>query len=111
MGEQMLERLGYEVTARTDPLEALALFQSQPRMFDLVITDMTMPQMTGDKLTKEILRIRPDMPIILCTGFSGRSTRKMADDIGIRKYMEKPLNRHELSMAIREILAEKRKDA
>jgi len=104
MGKQMLERLGYVVTIQTNPLEALDIFRCQPGIFDLIITDMTMPQMTGDKLTKEVLKIRSDMPIILCTGFSEKINQKNAIEIGIRKYIEKPLNSRELSMAIREVL-------
>ena len=107
MGQQILERLGYEVTIQTNPLEALKLFTSQPNLFDLIITDMTMPQMSGDKLTKEILKIRSDMPIILCTGFSEKINKGSSGAIGIRKYLEKPLNKRELSIAIREVLDEK----
>ncbi|MEJ2655678.1 MAG: response regulator, partial [Desulfobacterales bacterium] len=70
MGHQRLKRLGYKVDATTNPIEALDLFRSRPHQFDLIITDMTMPLMTGDKLIKEFLNIRPGIPIILCTGFS-----------------------------------------
>lgn len=66
----MLERLGYTVTARNNSIEALATFQIQPDHFDLVITDQTMPGMTGVDLARRMLQIRPDIPIILCTGFS-----------------------------------------
>jgi len=68
---------------------------------------MTMPQMTGDKLAEEILKIRSDTPIILCTGFSERINKEIADKIGIRKYIEKPLNKRELSFVIREVFDEK----
>ncbi len=104
MGRQVLERLGYQVEVSTNPVEALEQFRSNPNRFDLVITDMTMPQMTGDNLVKEILNIRPDMLIILCTGYSEKIDKVSAEEIGIRKYIEKPLNKRELSIAIRELL-------
>ncbi len=104
MGQQILERLGYQVESGTNPVEALERFRLNPNHFDLVITDMTMPQMAGDKFAKEILKMQPDMPIILCTGYSEKITRESAGEIGIRKYIEKPLNKHEISIAIREVL-------
>ena len=70
MGEDILAELGYEVTSRMNSREALALFKADPSRFDLVITDQTMPEMTGVELAKEVLALRPDMPIIMCTGFS-----------------------------------------
>ena len=90
LGRQRLERLGYIVESTTSPLEALTLFQSKPDYFDLVITDMTMSEMTGDKLAEEILSIRTDMPIILCTGFSEKIDKSEAKAIGIVDYIEKP---------------------
>ncbi|MDL1957888.1 MAG: PAS domain S-box protein, partial [Deltaproteobacteria bacterium] len=78
LGKQMFERLGYEVTSRTSSVEALELFKAQPDRFDLVITDMTMPNMMGDKLARELMKIRPDIPIIICTGYSERITEKKA---------------------------------
>ena len=75
MGEDILAELGYDVTSRMNSREALALFKARPIPFDLVITDQTMPEMTGLELAKEILAIRPDMPIIMCTGFSYSSMR------------------------------------
>ena len=104
MGRQRLERLGYKVEAKTCPLEALELFRSMPDNFDLVITDMTMPKMTGDQLAKEILNIRSDIPIILCTGFSEKISEEKAKGIGVRQYIEKPLNKHDLAVAIRKVL-------
>ena len=70
MGDEMLTGFGYRVTATTGAREALALFRLDPSRFDLVITDQTMPEMTGEELAKEILALRADMPIIMCTGFS-----------------------------------------
>lgn len=107
VGKNRLERLGYQVEAQMNPVEALKLFRTNPDQFDLVITDMTMPQMTGDQLVKEILKIRPDMPTILCTGFNEKIDKVRAKGIGIRQYAEKPLNRSELAKYVRKVLDEK----
>ena len=104
IGKQMLENLGYKVTIKTDSLEALKLFQEQPHEFDLVITDMTMPNMTGEKLAKELMRIRPDVPIILCTGFCGQITEENAKEIGIKEFAMKPLVMEDLAKTIRKVL-------
>ena len=104
IGRRRLERLGYQVEARTNPIEALELFRADPDQFDLVITDMTMPHITGDKLVKEILKIRPDMPTILCTGFSEKIDEEKAKEIGIRQYIEKPFDRGTLSRLVRKVL-------
>ena len=102
-----LVRLGYKVEATTSPIEALALFHSQPDKFDLVITDLTMPKMTGDKLVKKILNIRPGIPIILCTGFSEKIDEKTAEAIGAAGYIEKPLDKRKLAFKVREVLDRK----
>ena len=102
--KQRLERLGYTVETKTDPVAALALFSSNPAAFDLVITDMTMPHMTGDVLTQELLKIRSDLPIILCTGYSARMSEEKAMDVGIKKYIEKPIEMENLARSIREVL-------
>ncbi len=107
IGEQVLQKLGYKVQTSTNPVEALELFRSNQNMFDLVITDMTMPQMSGGKFAIEILKMKPEIPIILCTGYSDTINRESAEKIGIRKYIEKPLNKSELSRTIREILDKK----
>jgi signal transduction histidine kinase len=104
IGRRRLERLGYQVEARTNPIEALDLFRADPDQFDLVITDMTMPHITGDKLVKEILKIRPDMPTVLCTGFSEKIDEEKAKEIGIRQYIEKPFDKGKLSRLVREVL-------
>lgn len=104
LGKTMLENLGYKVETETDPAEALELFRADPGRFDLIITDMTMPRMTGDELVEKILQIRKGMPIILCTGYSERIDRETAEKIGIRRYMEKPLNMRELAQGVRELL-------
>ena len=90
MEKSMLDWLGYEVSATTSSVEALELFRTQPNRFDIVITDYTMPHMTGVDLAKEMLRIRPDIPVILCTGFSERITEEKAREMGIRESLMKP---------------------
>ena len=110
IGRNILEHLGYEVAGETSSVEALELFREQPDRFDLVITDMTMPNMTGDKLAQEILRIRPGMPIILCTGFSEHITEERARAMGIKEYVLKPLAIRDLAVAIRKAL-EKQSEA
>jgi len=104
VGRNRLERLGYQVETKTSPVEALELFRANPDQFDLVITDMTMPQMTGDHLVEEILKIRPDLPTIICTGFSEKIDEEKAKEIGIRQYIEKPLNRSDLAKLVRKAL-------
>ncbi len=104
IGLQMLEYLGYQVSVRTSSTEALQLFCSQPQRFDLVITDMTMPNMTGDELARRITEIRPGMPVMLCTGFSERITPENIHHLGIRKLVMKPLSLRELACDIREVL-------
>ena len=103
-GRHRLERLGYEVETMEHPVKALELLRADPNRFDLVITDMTMPKMTGDLLAQEILKIRPGIPIILSTGFNEKIDEKKARDIGIRQYIEKPLNKRILAQVVRETL-------
>ncbi len=102
--KERLERLGYTVESRTDSVAALALFLSSPHAFDLVITDMTMPRMTGDVLARELLKIRPDLPIILCTGYSARMSEEKAMELGIKKYLEKPVEMENLARSVRQVL-------
>lgn len=104
MEQKMLTRFGYQVTARTSSIEALEVFRAAPDKFDLLITDMTMPIMTGVQLSKKILKIRPDMPIIICTGFSTGIDDEKAAAFGIRGYVMKPVVMSELAKKIREIL-------
>ncbi|MBF0510372.1 MAG: PAS domain S-box protein, partial [Deltaproteobacteria bacterium] len=101
---QILKRLGYQVTAYTDSLEALCLFRDHPDSFDLVITDQTMPIITGLDLAREVLAIRPDMPIILCTGYSESVTSEMAKAAGIQEYILKPLDHLEMANVVRRTL-------
>jgi signal transduction histidine kinase/CheY-like chemotaxis protein len=104
MGKMMLESLGYIVDTRTSGMEAMGSFLAAPGFYDLIITDMTMPLMTGSELATEILRIRPNMPIILCTGFSEYIDENRAKDIGIRAFVMKPFSKTTLSKIIREVL-------
>ena len=104
MEKQMLERLGYQVTERTSSVEALETFRNAPDKFDLVITDMTMPNMTGVQLAPKLLEIRPDIPIIICTGFSTKIDNEKATAAGIRGYVMKPVVMSELGKKIREVL-------
>jgi CheY-like chemotaxis protein len=106
LNKQILERLNYTVTARTSSIEALEAFQANPDKFQLVITDMTMPNMTGDILTRELLKIRPDIPVILCTGFSEKISQMKTDQLGARKLLMKPLIIGDLAEAIRQVLDE-----
>ncbi len=106
--QNMLERLGYKVVAKTDSAEALALFRRNPQLFDLVITDQTMPQMTGVKLAEEVLRVRPDVPIILCTGFSETVDANGAQASGICQFLMKPFAVREMAETIRRALEKKR---
>ena len=107
LNQQRLERLGYRVTGKTDPSEALEFFRFDPNQFDLVITDMTIPHMTGDRLAAEVLKIRPRMPVIICTGYRERMSEKKAEALGVRKYIEKPIDLRNLASSIREVLDEK----
>jgi PAS domain S-box-containing protein len=104
IGRQMLERLGYSVATRTSSIEALALFKADPQRFDLVITDIVMPNMSGDKLAKRIIDIRNDIPVVLCTGYSEKFTRQEAADIGIRSFLMKPLVMKDLADTVRQAL-------
>jgi len=107
IGRQVLERLGYRVTTRTSSLEALGLFKAQPDRFDLVVTDQTMPHLTGVELAREMLKMRPDLPIILCTGFSEQISAEKARAMGIRRFVMKPLVIREVAAVIRSALDEK----
>jgi signal transduction histidine kinase/CheY-like chemotaxis protein len=104
MGKQMLEGLGYTVVTRTSSNEALELFRKKPYKFDLVITDTTMPNMTGDELSKELLGIRSDIPIIICTGYSERITEEKIKKIGIRAIVMKPFELRNIAKTIRSVM-------
>ena len=106
MGKTMLERLGYRVTVRKDSTEALTTFRNQPDQFDLVITDQTMPGLTGSDLARHILQIRPDTPIILCTGYSSAVSEEQALALGIRGFALKPLARKDIAALVRKVLGD-----
>lgn len=102
--QQILERLGYKVTPKTDSAEALEEFAALPEKFDLVLTDMTMPKMTGDQLARKLMEIKPDIPVILCTGFNETITEEKALAMGIDKFIMKPIVKDELAKTIRNVL-------
>ncbi|CCK81418.1 hybrid sensor histidine kinase/response regulator [Desulfobacula toluolica] len=104
MEKQMLERLGYKVTPFSDSREALNAFRDDPDKFDMVITDMAMPNLPGDKLAVELIRIRPDIPVLLCTGFSETMFAEKAMALGIKGFLLKPIVRKKLAKKIREVL-------
>jgi PAS domain S-box-containing protein len=104
MEKQMLERLGYQVTTRTSSLEALEAFNANPDKFDMVITDMAMPNLPGDKLSAKLNKLRPDISILLCTGFSETMPEEKAASLGINGFLLKPIVMKDLAQKIREIL-------
>ncbi len=105
IGKRMLERLGYRVTAKTNSVEALDLFRQTPDEFDLVITDMTMPNMTGDVLAQKLISIRPDIPIIVCTGYSARINPDIIKEIGIKEMAMKPVVMKDIAQMIHRVLS------
>jgi len=109
IGGQMLQHLGYAAECVSDSVEALRIFQASPDDFDLVITDMTMPHMTGDILAREILKVKPGLPIIMATGFSELMTEEKAKRAGITDFLMKPLVVRELASIIRRVLDAGRK--
>ena len=108
LNERRLESLGYETVGCTSSPDALARFKREPDRFDLVITDLTMPHMTGFALAEEIHKVRKDMPIILCTGFSGNLTQEQLNAHGVSEVLKKPLLTRELDEKIRAVLERRR---
>ncbi len=104
IGEKILKRLGYKVTVKTSSLEALELFSARPEDFDLIISDQTMPHLTGVQLAQKIIRLRPETPIILCTGSSETVAAKKAKEDGIWDYLVKPFNVGDLAKTIKRVL-------
>ncbi len=102
--EKMLKRLGYKVTSRTSAIEALEAFKANPYKYDLVITDYTMPNMSGDRFVSELKAVKPDIKIILCTGFSEKMTTESAKEIGISEVVLKPVIMSEFADTIRRVL-------
>ncbi|WP_413882085.1 ATP-binding protein, partial [Desulfobacula sp.] len=107
MVKRMFERFGYKIETATTPEEALGKFSLNPDHFDLVITDMTMPQMTGVKLSEKLMDIRKDIPIIVCTGHSTLVDEEKAKELGLAAYVMKPINMQETAQTIRKILDKK----
>ena len=110
LGVRLLEKLGYTVTGKNSSIEALALFKSAPDAFNLVITDMTMPQMVGTEFAAKLMETRPDIPIIICTGFSERVDIETAVSLGIREYIHKPILSVDLYSKVRAVLDQTKKD-
>ncbi len=108
MAKEMLERMGYEVIAEHDSMQALKRFQRDPARFDLVITDQTMPNMTGIELAKKLMSIKKDIPVILCTGFSEVISPESAKELGIREFVMKPIVRNEMAETIRRVIDERK---
>jgi len=106
MGKKILEKLGYQVTARTKSTEALAAFLEQPDSFDMVISDQTMPDLTGVDLARQILKKRPGLPIILCTGYSSLISAESTANLGIKGFIMKPLAKKELADLVRKLFDE-----
>ena len=103
----MFECLGYKVQTATTPQDALERFALNPHHFNLVITDMTMPQMTGVKLSEKLMAIRPDIPIIICTGYSALVDEEKAKELGLASYIMKPIDIREIAQTIRKVLDKK----
>jgi len=108
MVTNILEELGYKVTPKADGIEAWEAFQANPRLYDAVVTDMTMPHMSGDELAVKILEHRPDMPIIICTGFNDKLSETVAKELGIAAFILKPVARLRLALRVRQVLNAKR---
>ena len=99
----MLERLGYHVTSVNESIKAFEIFKANPGKFDLIISDMTMPYMTGVQLANEIKAVRDDIPFIICTGFSDQINEERSGEMGIQGYVTKPVIKREIAQAIREV--------
>jgi CheY-like chemotaxis protein len=106
MGKKILERLGYGVDGQTKPEEALAAIEADPKKYDLVITDQMMPGMTGSNLAEKLHQLRPDLPVILNTGYTAALHSDQLQAFGIRKILLKPLSIETLAEAVRSVLKE-----
>jgi CheY-like chemotaxis protein/anti-sigma regulatory factor (Ser/Thr protein kinase) len=106
VGQQILKKLGYKVIARTNPVEALEVFRAQSDEIDLVVTDQTMPHMTGDVLARKIMQLKPGIPVIICSGFSEKMNKEKARSMGIKQFVMKPIIMMELAEIIRRVLDE-----
>ncbi len=110
LSRKILEHLGYQVVTKNNGIDALKEFKEKPNHFDVVVTDMTMPKMTGEKLAQELISIRPDIPIILCTGFNEQINEQKAKAIGIKAFLMKPLTVNQLAKTVRAVLGKKSAD-
>jgi two-component system, cell cycle sensor histidine kinase and response regulator CckA len=106
MERQLLERLGYRVDERTSSVDALGVFKANPADFDLVLTDMTMPRLTGIQLAEKLLSFRPDIPIIICTGFSENISDEKSKLFGIKGFLMKPVVQSDMAQMVRKVLDE-----
>ncbi len=104
MEQQVLERLGYHVTSQTNSIEALETFKKNPDQYDLIISDMTMPNITGVQLANEVKEVRSDIPVIICTGFSEQINEETCREFGIQGYLAKPVIKREIAQTIRDVL-------
>ncbi len=101
---EILEKFGYAVDAHVSPLTALEQFNASPHLYDMVITDMSMPHMSGDQLVRKILDVRPDIPVMLCTGYNDDLTEEKAHHMGLKSVLNKPVNLRELVTGVRAVL-------
>ena len=104
---EMLEIMGYNTVSSLSGKEALRIFMETPEEFDLVITDMTMPEITGDMLAQELISIRSNIPIILCTGFNEHISEARAKELGICQFLMKPVNMKTLSGVVQRIIRDR----
>lgn len=109
VAQKMLEYLGYEAYSRTSSIEALKFFRLHllDNPFDLVLTDLTMPHLTGLDLARNLLSLQPDLPIVLCTGFKDKITEEQAKHLGLQRLLQKPVSIQALAVTIRQVLDEK----
>jgi len=104
MTKTMVERIGHNVVAKSDSKEALNLFQGRPDQFDIIFTDLHMPKMNGIDLSRSILKVRPDLPIILCTGYPIDKERSKAIQVGIKSFLLKPFSTKDVVSAFEKLL-------
>jgi len=102
--KQLLKRLGYHVTSMVNSKDAFSLFASQPEQFDIIITDLTMPGLTGVQLSRKIIELRPDIPIIMCTGFSDKNNHALLEQKGVKKILMKPIVMSDLALTVKKVL-------
>jgi CheY-like chemotaxis protein len=106
VAQEFFSSCGYEISCFNEPVQGLEAFKKQPELYDILITDMAMPMMTGDLLAQDVLKIRPALPVILCTGYSEQIDQKRALSLGIRKYIQKPVVMSELEKCVQQLLAD-----